>query len=181
MASMLGVEVYGAYRASEVYFGKLFLFVSVGIIQGVIVSLGDLYLLNIYCKNPFTFFAGLIYTAIVFTTIIYSLVSVFGNVGKVAAIILLVLQVAGSGGTFPVQLTPKFFQIINPYLPFTYAISIGREAIGGIVEEVIYKDIFILAVFMILSVVLSLFLKKPFNKILKKFTEKFEESGIRVI
>lgn len=178
LVSMLSVEVHGAYRISEEYFGKLLLFVTIGIIQAVIAALGDLYILKIYCTNPLAFVLGMIYTGIVFTILVYTLVSVFGNVGKVIAIILLVLQVAGSGGTFPIQLTPKFFQIINPYLPFTYAISMARESIGGIVKKVMYRDCGILAIYILASLVIALVFKKTFNKFMKKFTEKFKESGI---
>ena len=178
LVSMLSVEVHGAYKISEEYLGKLLLFVTIGIIQAVIAALGDLYILKIYCTNPLAFVLGMIYTGIVFTILVYTLVSVFGNVGKVIAIILLVLQVAGSGGTFPIQLTPKFFQIINPYLPFTYAISMARESIGGIVKEVMYRDCGILAIYILASLVIALVFKKTFNKFMKKFTEKFKESGI---
>ena len=85
---------------------------------------------------------------------------------------------AGSGGTFPIQLTPKFFQIINPFLPFTYAISFARESIGGIVENVLAKDIIIMCIYSVGAVLISLFLKKPINKLLQGFAEKFEESGL---
>ncbi len=178
MVSMLSAEAHGAYSPREIYLGKLYLFVTVGILQGVIVALGDLYLLKIYCVNPLVFFLGLVYSAIVFTTIVYTLVSVFGNIGKVIAIILLVLQVAGSGGTFPIQLTPKFFQIINPYLPFTYAISMEREAIGGIVQDVLYRDIGVLSLYILGSLIIGLLLKKIVNKRVIKFSEKFKESGL---
>lgn len=178
LVSMLSVEVHGAYKISEEYLGKLLLFVTIGIIQAVIAALGDLYILKIYCTNPLAFVLGMIYTGIVFTILVYTLVSVFGNVGKVIAIILLVLQVAGSGGTFPIQLTPKFFQIINPYLPFTYAISMARESIGGIVKKVMYRDCGILAIYILASLIIALVFKKPFNKFMKKFTKKFAESGI---
>lgn len=178
MVSMLSVEVHGAYSPHEVYLGKLYLFVTIGIMQAAIAALGDLYLLKIYCVNHPVFFWGLIYAAIVFTILVYTLVSVFGNVGKVIAIILLVLQVAGSGGTFPIQLTPRFFQVINPYLPFTYAISMEREAIGGIVEDVLYRDIGVLSLYILGSLIIGLLLKKIVNKRVIKFSEKFKESGL---
>lgn len=176
--SVLSVETPGEYKPYEVYFGKLLLFLGVAMIQGLIVALGDLYLLKITCLNPVLFVVGCIFTSVVFTFIVYSFVSVFGNVGKVFAIILLVLQVAASGGTFPIQLTPPLFQAINPYLPFTYAISFAREAIGGVVRDVLLKDIFILCVFILGSILLGVVCKKPINKLLHKFVENFEESGL---
>ena len=178
LISMLSVHAKGEYRPSEEYFGKFLLFATIALVQGLIIALGDLYLLNIYCVNPGLFIVGILFTSITFTFIVYSLVSVFGNVGKVVSIILLVLQVAGSGGTFPIQLTPKFFQIINPFLPFTYAISFARESIGGVVENVLAKDIIIMCIYSVGAVLISLFLKKPINKLLNGFAEKFEESGL---
>ena len=178
LVSMFSVEAHGEYNHMEVYFGKLLLFLTIGMTQALIVSLGDLYLLKIYCVNTALFVTGILFTSVVFVAIVYSLVSVFGNVGKVTAIILLVLQVAGSGGTFPIQLTPKFFQIINPFLPFTYAISFAREAIGGVVQSVLVKDIVIMLIYIVVSILISIFLKKPINNLLSGFTKKFHESGL---
>ena len=157
---------------------KSWLFGTIGFIQALIIALGDLYLLKIYCVNPGLFIAGILFTSITFAFIVYSLVSVFGNVGKVISIILLVLQVAGSGGTFPIQLTPKFFQSIHPFLPFTYAISFAREAIGGVVENVLTQDVFALMFYITMAILISIFLKRPINKLSSGFAKKYEESGL---
>ncbi len=178
LSSMLGVEANGEYSAISQYFGKMLLFMSIAVIQAIIVALGDLYILKIYCVNPLLFVLGSIFTSIIFTMILYSLCSVLGNIGKVLGIVLLVIQIGGSGGTFPIQLTPKFFQIINPFLPFTYAISFAREAIGGVVKSVLIKDIAVLLIYGLVFILISLFLKKPINKLIHGFTVSFEKSGI---
>ena len=178
LSSMLSVEAKGEYSASAQYFGKMMLFMSIAIIQAIIVALGDLYLLKIYCVNPGLFVLGSVFTSVIFTIILYSLCSVFGNVGKVLGIVLLVIQIGGSGGTFPIQLTPKFFQAINPFLPFTYAISFAREASGGVVQSVLIMDIVVLLIYGAIFILISLFLKKPINKLLHGFTESMEKSGI---
>ncbi|WP_304406647.1 YhgE/Pip domain-containing protein [uncultured Clostridium sp.] len=178
LASMLRVEAKGEYSAISQYFGKMLLFMSIAIIQAIIVALGDLYILKIYCVNPLLFVLGSIFTSVIFTLILYSLCSVFGNIGKVLGIVLLVIQIGGSGGTFPIQLTPKFFQVINPFLPFTYAISFAREAIGGVVQSVLTKDIVVLLIYGAIFILISLFLKKPINKLTHGFTESLEKSGI---
>lgn len=178
LSSMLTVEKEGDYTPRQVYFGKLLLFLTISIIQALIVALGDLFILRIYCLNPVLFVAGIVFSAITFTFIVYSLVSVFGNIGKVLGIILLVLQVAGSGGTFPIQLNPKFFQVINPFLPFTYAISIGREAIGGVVQSVLIKDIMISLIYIVSFLLIALLLKKSINKLSEGFVENFKKSGL---
>ena len=178
LVSMLSVDKHGEYTANEVYFGKLLLFLTLAVIQSLIVSIGDLVILKIYCVNPILFVLGSVFESIVFTFIVYSACSVFGNVGKVVCIVLLVLQIGGSGGTFPVELTPKFFQRIHPLLPFTYTISISREAIGGAVRNILLKDILICLCFILGAMIIAVFAKKPINKVSNKFTEKFKESGI---
>ncbi|MBW6410536.1 YhgE/Pip domain-containing protein [Clostridium weizhouense] len=178
LSSILTVDVHGNYKSVEIYFGKLLLFITLALIQSMIVSLGDLYILKIYCLNPILFIIGSLFSSIVFAFIVYSACSVFGNVGKVIGIVLLVLQIGGSGGTFPIELTPKFFQRLNPLLPFTYAISFLRECIGGIVKEVLIKDIIALSVYIMISIIIGIVLKKPFSRIVNKFSNKFKESGI---
>lgn len=178
LASMLTVEAHGDYSATAQYFGKLLLFLSISIVQALIVSIGDLYVLKIYCVNPLLFVLGSVFTSVIFTFIVYSLCSVFGNVGKVLGIVLLVIQIGGSGGTFPIQLTPKFFQVINPFLPFTYAISFAREAIGGVVQSVLIKDIIVLSIYAVIFMLISVFLKKPINKLSQGFAESIKKSGI---
>ena len=90
----------------------------------------------------------------------------------------MVIQIGGSGGTFPIQLTPKFFQVINPFLPFTYAISFAREAIGGVVQSVLIKDIIVLSIYAVIFMIISVFLKKPINKLSQGFAESIKKSGI---
>ncbi len=178
LVSILTVEVKGSYTSNQVYFSKLFLFTVIVVIQAVIVSLGDLYLLKIYCVNKGYFILSNIFIGLIFMAIVYSLVSVLGNIGKVIAIILLVLQVAGSGGTFPIELTPKFFQNLYPFLPFTYAIGIDREVIGGIVERVLVKDIGMLVIYGVVVLLISVLFKKPLNNLLHGFIVRFKESGL---
>ena len=102
----------------------------------------------------------------------------FRSIGKAIGVILLVIQVAGSGGTFPIQVTPKFFQNVHPLLPFTYAISAMRETIGGIYMPNLTKDISVLAIFILIFILFTIFLKKPINKITKKVQDKFNESDL---
>ena len=178
LVSIISVEVEGEYKSYEVYFGKLLTYMTIALLQGFIIGLGDLYILKIYCSNPALFIIGMLFISLTFTFIVYSLVSVFGNLGKVVAIILMIIQVAGSGGTFPVQLTSNFFINVNPYLPFTYAISFLREAIGGAVRNVLVRDITVLGGIMVGVVIISVLLKKYMNKLLAGFTEKFHEGGL---
>ena len=167
-----------AIEITENYFGKLLLFLTIVIIQSIIVSFGDLYILNIYCVNPILFVLATIITGLTFACIVYTACSVFGNVGKVGCIVLLVFQLGGSSGTFPIELTPKFFQVIHPFLPFTYTISLMRETIGGIVQQVVTKDLSLIIVFVVCSLLIGIFLKTPFSRLIENFNKKFKESHL---
>lgn len=178
LTSLLTTEVHGGYKPYQVYFGRGLTFLTIALLQALIVSAGDIYFLGVTVTNPAVFISLSLLISLVFTFIVYSLVSVFGNVGKAMAVVLLVVQVAGSGGTFPIQVTPKFFQNVNPFLPFTYGIAALREAVAGIYEPNLTKDIIVLLIFLVLSVILNVMLKAPINKLLSKFTRKMEESRL---
>lgn len=178
LVSLLSVDVHGEYSSLEIYIGRGLTFLSIAIIQSLIVSLGDIYLLKVKLLNPALFVGLSVFTSAVFVSIVYSLVSLLGNIGKAVAVILLVIQVAASGGTFPIQVTPQFFQNVNPFLPFTYAISAQREAVAGVYMPNLSKDIYILLIFMIVFVILSTLLKKPINKLLTPFKESFGKSDL---
>ena len=178
LMSLLSTNVHGDYKPNEVYFGRGLTFLTLTIIQALIVSLGDIYFLKVQAVNIPLFILISVFTSIVFTAIVYSLVSIFGNVGKAIGVVLLVIQVAGSGGTFPIQVTPQFFQNVYPLLPFTYAISAMREAVGGIYMTNLTKDISTLAIFIVVFVIFTVFFKKPINKVTEKIQDRFNESDL---
>jgi putative membrane protein len=181
LISLLSVDPahYEEYASREIYFGRLLTFWTFSFLQTLIVTLGDIFLLKeIYIHSPGWFLLFGLLSSFVFILIVFTLVSIFGNVGKAMAIVLLVLQIAGAGGTYPVQLIPRFFQMINPFLPFTYSIDLMREAVGGIVWENARTDIIFLLIFAGIAILLGVFLKEPINKITYKLRKKSNESGI---
>ena len=166
------------FKPYEKYFGKLLTFIFIGLFQALILSLGDIYLLRCYVINKGLFIGLSLFSSIIFILIVYTLVSIFGNVGKAIAVILLVIQVAGAGGTFPVEVMPSFFKKVNPLLPFTYSISAMREAVAGIVQSNLTRDVIMLLGYGIIFVLIGLFLKGPINRLSKRFIEKLNESGL---
>ncbi|WP_419875777.1 YhgE/Pip domain-containing protein [Candidatus Pristimantibacillus sp. PTI5] len=181
LVSLLTVDVHHAehaYRSYHIYLGRYLTFLTIAIVQSLLVTLGDIWLLKAYVADPLWFVLFGVILSAVFMLIVYTLVSIFGNVGKAMAIVLLVLQLAGSGGTFPIQVTPPFFQAIHPFLPFTYAISMMREAVGGILWDIVARDLIALAVFAGAALLLGLALKKWINRYSAKMLEKAKQSGI---
>jgi len=181
LISLLRVDVRdpeGIYTPNQIYFGRWLTFVTIGLCQSLIVTLGDMFILKAYVAEPVAFVLFSMFISLVFMTIVYTLVSVFGNLGKGLAIIFLVLQLSGSGGTFPIQVAPPFFQKINPYLPFTHAINLLRETVGGMVKEKVLFSISMLIIFSVIALIIALFLKKPLANGTRKMTEKAKASEI---
>ncbi|CDQ20294.1 YhgE/Pip domain-containing protein [Halobacillus karajensis] len=180
LVSLLSTDPVGMaeYRSFEQYFGKLATFVSIGFLQTLVVTLGNVFLLNVNVSAvvPFVLFG--LATSFVFMTIVFTLVSVLGDVGKAGAIVMLVLQIAGSGGTYPVALLPEFFQTIHPFLPFSYAVDLMREAVGGIVAARVQTDLTFLSIFAGVFLVIGIFLKGPLHKRTKQVKMKSRESGL---
>ncbi|SHE45608.1 YhgE/Pip domain-containing protein [Clostridium fallax] len=164
-------------KAYEIYFGRLLTFLFIGFFQSLIVSLGDLFLLRIYCVNKILFVLLSLFIGFIFCTVIYTLTSTFGDIGKATGVILLVLQVAASGGTFPIELTPPFFQAINPFLPFTYAINAMRECVAGIFWPALLKDILYLLIYLAIALFIGIVLKSKLTKANEFFEEKLEKTG----
>ncbi|MFJ7666025.1 YhgE/Pip family protein [Lysinibacillus sp. NPDC097195] len=162
LISLLAVNIHDNQHFSirEIYFGRLLTFATISFIQTLIITIGDVLLLDVSIRAPFYFIIFGLIISFVFITVVYTLVSVFGNVGKALAIVMLVLQIAGSGGTYPVELLPKFFQVINPFLPFTYAIGMMREAVGGIIWSKIWLDLTFLISFWLIFILFGFFFKK---------------------
>ena len=166
------------YKSYQLYLGRLLTFLTIGIFQAAIVALGDLYFLHTYAVNKLWFVLLSILISIVFVIITYSLCSLFGNVGKGLAIIFLVLQISSSGATFPVSLTSSFFQKLNPFMPFTYAVSMLRETVGGMINEVVVNDFFYLVIFVLISFLLAMVLKKPLSNRIEQTAERARASKI---
>lgn len=122
----------GLYSKREQFVARMLTFLIVGLAQGLIVSLGNYYLLGVDVKKPVLSVLFTLLIALAFMIMVYVLVGLFGNIGKGLAIIILVLSISGGGGNYPIQVSGKFFQRINPFLPFTHAVNLLRESAGGI-------------------------------------------------
>lgn len=181
LVSLMRVDVEGAdgvYKSYEVYFGRMLIFLTIGFCQALIVTMGDFFLLGTYVVHKIWFVLFALLISAVFISITYTLVSVFGNIGKGLAIIFLVLQFSSSGGTFPISTASPFFQSLNPFMPFTYAVGLMREAVGGILWEVALKDIVFLLVFIVLCYVVAVVLKKPLSGYTKRVAEKAKQTKL---
>ena len=156
MSSLLTTKVEDEekkYKPYEKYFGRGLLFVIISLFQTLIITLGDMYVLGTQATSPYRFVVYALLISLLFSSIIYTIVCILGNVGKAVCIVLLVLQLGSSGGTFPIQMTSEFFQALYPKVPFTYSIGLLREAVGGVYIPAVERDIKILFIYLIVVLV----------------------------
>ena len=167
-----------APRRSELYFGRFGIFALLALLQSTFVCAGDVLFLGIQCPHPFLFLLAGWSASLVFSFLVYTLVVSFGDIGKAVAVVLLVMQVAGSGGTFPIEMTSSFFQAVYPYLPFTHGIAAMHACIGGIYGSEFWVELGALLLFLIPALLLGLVLRKPVIKLNDFVIEKLEETKI---
>ncbi len=162
----------------QVYLGRMVFFIVIALLQSGLVCLGDLFFLEIQCEHPGLFLLAGWFTGVVFAVIMYTLTISFGDVGKAIAVILLVIQVAGSGGTFPIEMTPQFFQNMAGLMPFTYSMSAMRECIGGLYGSTYRISLGYLAVYAVAFLILGIVLRKPIIRLNEMFSEKLESTKL---
>lgn len=158
-------ELINGAKPHELFFGRYLLFFVLGQVQAVITVLGDVYLLKIQCLDKGLFMLAACFTSFVFTLLIYALTVSFGDIGKALAVVMVVIQIAGSSGTYPIELLPVFFQKVYIYFPFPYAINAMRETISGRYGSDYWKFMGVLLLFVAASLALGLFIRKPFMKL----------------
>lgn len=161
---------------SQKYFGRLLLFIAMGQIQTAITVLGNIYILKTDCTHPVMFWVVAAVASLVFISFIYSLTLAFGDVGKAIAVVMVVIQIAGSSGTFPIELLPNFFRNIYRYFPFPYSINAMREAISGLYEWDYLIYLAQLMLYGVVALIIGLVIRKPFIKLGHFIERKMKET-----
>ncbi|GAA2907844.1 putative membrane protein [Microbacterium keratanolyticum] len=147
---------------TETYLGRFGIFALIGFLQSSLVNLGSVFFTQVQPQHPFLLILTGWVTSLVFTLIIYTFVVTFGNAGKALAVLLLVIQISGSGGAYPLQVLPQWFQSISPFLPATHAVNAMRSAIAGVYENDYWVSLGWLASFAVPALLLGLVLRRPF-------------------
>lgn len=169
---------YKNFKPYQEYLGRYLFFLVMAVIQAVIICLGDLFFLKVQCEAVLPFvFTGIV-CAFVFSLIIFTITISFGDIGKAVCVILLVIQLGGGGGTFPIEVTPDFFQTLYPMLPFTHAINAMRECIAGMYGMNYVEDIVCLLVYVPFMLILGLCLRNPLIKANEFFERKLHDTEI---
>ena len=168
----------GGMKLHEAFFGRYRLFLMIGLAQALLVSIGELLYVGIQCLHPLLFILAALVNGLIFTLIVYSLIFALENIGLAVGVIFMILQVAGGGGTFPVEVLPAPFRALFPFMPFRYAMDAMRECIGGMYDHTYIKCLGILILFGLAAIAFGLLLHKPMRGIIEKVEESNRESDV---
>ena len=165
-------------KPAELFFGRYLFFFVISQIQSIVIISGDLYLLKVQCLHPGMMYLTGALTAFTFSLLIYSLAISFGDVGKALVVVIMVMQIAGSSGTFPIELLPEIYQKIYRFFPFPYAIDAMRECICGMYGSYYWQQVGFLLLFAAAALVIGLLVRRPFMGLGYFMEEKLEETEL---
>lgn len=165
-------------KPAELYFGRYLFFFVLSQIQAAVIVTGDLYILKVQCLHPGMLYLTGALTAFTFSLLIYSLALSFGDVGKAIVVVIMVMQIAGSSGTFPIELLPAIYQKIYRFFPFPYAIDAMRECICGMYGNYYWQQIGFLLLFAAAALLIGLLVRRPFMGLNRFMEEKLKETEL---
>ena len=165
-------------KPAELYFGRYLLFFVLSQLQAAIIVTGDLYLLKVQCLHPGLLYLTASLTAFTFSLLIYSMALSFGDMGKALVVVIMVMQIAGSSGTFPIELLPEIYQKIYRFFPFPYAIDAMRECICGMYGGYYGQQLAFLLLFAVAALLIGLLVRRPFMGLNHFMEEKLEETEL---
>ena len=165
-------------RLSAGYLGRYLIFGTVALAQATLLGLGDLYFLKVQHNHPLEFMGTLWLTAVVFSFLLYTLIATFGNAGKALGVLLLVLQISGAGGAFPLAILPPFFSSVSPFLPATHAITALRASIAGYSGHEYADAMWFLASFILFAAFLGLALRPLLVRGNRRMVAKLESTKL---
>lgn len=164
----------------QCFFGRFFVTFVIGQIQTIITVMGALLFVGIQCEHPFYFWLACAWTSLIYSLLLYSFAYSFGNIGEALSVILMVIQVAGAGGTFPIEVLPKVFQVLYKFMPFNYSMNALRECIAGFYENTYRNCMLTLIIYGIVAIFVGVVLYYPFKLLNEKIENSKEKSGILI-
>ena len=161
----------------QAYFGRWLLFAVMNVIQALLVSIGNV-LIGVQTANAVVFVVTCVFIGLVYMSIIYALSVSFGYIGKGIAVLLVIMQIPGASGIYPIEMMPEFFRALFPFFPFTYGIDALRETIGGFYHLYYFKYLAVLLLFAALAFFLGLFLRQRLGNFSRLFNTKLASTGL---
>ena len=167
------------YTPRQGYMGRWLLFVTVGFLQAIIATIGDL-ALGIQCEHPFLFVLAGVFASFVYVNIIYALAVAFRHIGKAIAVILMIIQIPGAAGLYPIEMMPEFFRRLKPFLPFTYGINAMRGPIGGMYANHYWLDMLSLFWYLPAALFIGLVVRKLALNLNRLFDNRLADTDLMI-
>lgn len=165
-------------RPWQLFAGRFVVVAALSLLQSTCIGLGNLLFLGVQAVEPVLYLLCLWGSGLVFAFIIYALVASFANFGKALSVMLLIIQVSGGGGSYPLALLPDFFQAASPFLPITHAVNAMRAAMFGVYQGDFWMEMGVLVLFALPFVLLGFVLRNPLIKLVDRFVEKVESTKV---
>ena len=162
---------------SQGYLGRFLLLATLAATQGLVTGIGDL-IIGIQCASAPVFLLTCVITSLVYMSVIFALSTTFMHVGKGVCVALVILQVPGASGLYPIEMMPGFFRTLYPLLPFTYSIDALRETIGGFYDGHWFGYIGKMLIFATLAFLLGLGARPKLANLNRLFAREIKESDM---
>ncbi|AIN82570.1 MULTISPECIES: YhgE/Pip domain-containing protein [Corynebacterium] len=170
-------EGFKEITVGQAYMGRTLLLGIIAIFQALIVSIGDI-VIGVQNVSAVAFVLTCVVVELCYLAIIYSMVAAFGHVGRGIAVVLAFIQIPGAAGLYPIEMTPDFFQALNPFLPLTYGIDALRETIGGFYSNYYLKNMLTLMVMAVIAYVVGYWLRRSLSSVNVLVNHQLEEGGL---
>lgn len=165
-------------KPRELFLGHFGVMAVLSLAQTTFMSLASIVFLQVQVAHPLLLMLCFWFAGLVFTFLVYSLVAAFANLGKAVAVLLLVVQVTGCGGSFPLQRLPSFVQILSPWLPATHVVNAMRAAMFGVYHNDFWIEMGKIALFIIPAVLIGLVLCRASECFMRWYVGKVESSKL---
>lgn len=168
----------GDFTRNQIYLGRLATFALIAISQASLTVGGLIFFVQIQPEHPLLLWLAASIASLVFMLVVHSLVIALDSAGKALAVLLLIIQVSGSGGAYPLPLLPGWFQSVSPWLPATYAIDAFRSAIAGVYQGDIFRDLGMLLLFAIPALIVGLWLRRAMDNYHKRLQSGISQTRV---
>lgn len=166
------------FTLNQAYFGRKLIFILLSVVQSLIICLGDVYLLKVQCMHPGLFILTGVVAGLIYLSLIYAVTAAFKHIGRAIFVFLVIIQIPGATGTFPVEMMGGFYKAIYRLMPFTYSNGAMRECIGGLYYNTWLRDMGILASYLLLSLFIGVGLRPLLLNLNALFDRKLAEADL---
>ena len=165
-------------RPYQLFFGRFGILFLLGQLQWIVIYIGNIYVLKTQCLHPGRMFLTGAVTSFTFMLLCYAVTLAFADLGKAIIVVIVVLQIAGSSGTYPIEVLPEFFQKVYVFFPFPYAINALRECMFGYYENDYIIYMLQLLAFAAAALLLGLVIRMPFINVKNFMQQRMKDTGM---